>query len=170
MEETALVEDRILELDELITFFEQETQKDDFKYFDRLKGYEQRINNILPKIKVLTYDDVENVVLENLWGGTRQEFYDQRNYKGGGIVFVRYFLFLFCKLLTKLTLAQIGLPLRKDYTTVLHGINTLQSQMIYDVNRITFETLVLAFAQRGFVVPQEIVLAVLDSQKASSRL
>ena len=151
MEETKVISEINLVIDKIEKMIEEKS----FTNFDELRNAQMRIQKAIPS-KIITFKEVEGVILPIVYKGSKSEFYENRNSRKTEFIHARKFLFLFARLLTNLSQERIGLPFGKNHATVKHSVDTLLSQMYVSQNKVTFELCVKHFIECGYYIPLSI--------------
>jgi len=105
----------------------------------------------LPKDEII-YDIIQEVVLDVLWIGSTDDFYNRKGCRRLEYVQCRAFMFLFARLLTPLSFREIGEPFGKDHATALISIRTLLQEMYLQKNKRAFDLILAEFALRGYMI------------------
>ena len=151
MEEPQIISELNLVIDKIEKMIEEKS----FTNFDELRNAQMRIQKIIPN-KIITFEEVESIVLPIVFKGSKREFYENRKSKKTEFIYARMFLFLFARLLTNITQEKLGLPFGKDHATVKHNVDTLLSQMYIPQNKMTFELCLKNFIECGYYIPLSI--------------
>jgi chromosomal replication initiation ATPase DnaA len=151
MEEPQIISELNLVIDKIEKMIEEKS----FTNFDELRNAQMRIQKIIPN-KIITFEEVESIVLPIVFKGSKREFYENRKSKKTEFIYARMFLFLFARLLTNITQEKLGLPFGKNHATVKHSVDTLLFQMYVSQNKITFELCVKHFIECGYYIPLSI--------------
>jgi len=145
----------ITEMNLIIDEIEKMIEEKSFTDFDGLKNIQMRIQKSIPN-KIISFEEVESIVLPIVYKGSKTEFYENRKSKKTEFIYARMFLFLFARLLTNITQEKLGLPFGKDHATVKHNVDTLLEQMYIPQNKMTFELCVKHFIECGYYIPLSI--------------
>ncbi|MFA5299918.1 MAG: hypothetical protein WC389_17165 [Lutibacter sp.] len=145
----------ITEMNLIIDEIEKMIEEKSFTDFDGLKNIQMKIQKSIPN-KIISFEEVENIVLPIVYKGSKTEFYENRKSKKNEFIYARMFLFLFARLLTNITQEKLGLKFGKDHATVKHNVDTLLEQMYIPQNKMTFELCVKHFIECGYYIPLSI--------------
>ncbi len=131
-----------------ISALEAEMQHDfsDFNDFPIIHEYVQRLFDLIPKKHEITIADIEEMVLPFTFGGTKEELHGNSGCRGAKYVLTRRFVSFFARIMTKMTMKQIGLFYMRDHSSVCVSIDKLLEQMwIYPDMKNYFNIIVTVF-------------------------